>query len=84
LPWIRRERMRTKRIGAILLAAIVVAAIGAGAIALMSETATSAEAGPCICPQVYAPVVCDNGRTYPNQCVADCRHARNCVPTGDL
>jgi hypothetical protein len=40
------------------------------------------EAGPCICPQIYAPVTCDNGKTYPNQCVANCKHAKNCVPTG--
>ena len=38
----------------------------------------------CICPKIYAPVVCDHGKTYPNQCVADCRNARNCVPTGGV
>jgi hypothetical protein len=38
--------------------------------------------GPCICPMVYAPVECDNGKIYSNQCVADCRHAKNCVPIG--
>ena len=36
------------------------------------------------CPLIYAPVICSNGRTYPNQCVADQHHAKNCVPTGDL
>lgn len=34
------------------------------------------------CPAIYAPVICDNGKTYPNQCVADQHHARNCVPAG--
>ena len=34
------------------------------------------------CPLIYAPVICDNGKTYPNQCVADQHHARNCVPAG--
>ena len=35
---------------------------------------TPAEAkGPCRCPKVYAPVECDNGKTYPNACVAACR-----------
>ena len=42
------------------------------------------QAGPCFCPLVYAPVICDNGKTYPNQCVADCHNAKNCVPTGGL
>jgi len=34
------------------------------------------------CPLVYAPVICDNGKTYPNQCVADQHHAKNCRPLG--
>lgn len=38
--------------------------------------------GPCICPMIYAPVECDNGKVYSNQCVADCHHAQNCVPIG--
>ena len=36
------------------------------------------------CPLIYAPVICSNGKTYPNQCVADQHHAKNCVPTGEL
>ena len=36
------------------------------------------------CPLIYAPVICDNGKTYPNQCVADQHHAKNCVPAGGL
>jgi len=39
-------------------------------------------ASACRCPLYYAPVVCDRGRTYPNQCVADCHNAKNCVPAG--
>lgn len=42
------------------------------------------EAGGNACPKIYAPVICDNGKTYPNQCVADRHHAQNCVPTGEL
>ena len=34
------------------------------------------------CPLIYGPVICDNGKTYPNMCVADQHHAKNCVPTG--
>lgn len=36
------------------------------------------------CPKIYAPVVCDNGKTYVNQCVADRHHASGCVPTGEV
>lgn len=39
-------------------------------------------AGPPVCPQIYAPVICDGGKIYPNQCVADRHHAKNCVPYG--
>ena len=41
-------------------------------------------AGPCLCPDIYAPVKCSNGKTYPNLCVANCQKAKNCVPTGDI
>ena len=60
------------------VAAIFVVGISAF---LSSEPAA---AGGCICPQVYAPVKCSNGKTYPNQCVANCQHAKDCVPTGDI
>ena len=50
-----------------------------GAIAVFTE----AHAG-CRCPLIYAPVVCDHGRTFPNPCEADCHNAKNCVPTGGL
>lgn len=43
-----------------------------------------APAGPKVCPQIYAPVICDNGKVYPNQCYADKARAKNCVPYGDL
>ena len=36
------------------------------------------------CPKIYAPVICDNGKVYPNQCVADRHNGQNCVPYGDL
>lgn len=61
-----------------LVAAAVAAAIGLGAFAFV----TDAQAAPCRCPLIYAPVVCDNGKTYSNQCLADCHHAKNCVPAG--
>jgi len=47
-------------------------------------TPAQAVFGNCICPDVYAPVKCSNGVTYPNACRASCAHAKNCVPTGDI
>ena len=47
--------------------------------------ATSAHAaGPHLCPLIYAPVICSNGKVYPNQCYADKAKAKNCVPYGDV
>jgi hypothetical protein len=65
----------------IAVGAAVAAVFVIGISAFFSEPAT---AGGCICPQVYAPVKCSNGKTYPNACVASCQHAKNCVPTGDI
>jgi hypothetical protein len=54
-------------------------------LALAAVTVASisvALAGPPVCPQIYAPVICDGGMVYPNQCEADRHHAKNCVPYG--
>ncbi len=54
---------------------IVAACFGAAALF------TEAEAAPrCLCPDLWAPVICDNGKIYPNMCFADCKHATGCVP----
>jgi hypothetical protein len=62
------------------LFAVKVAVFAAAAVTLV--WVSSAPAGPPACPLIYAPVICDNGRVYPNQCVADRHHGRNCVPYG--
>ena len=35
----------------------------------------------CICPLVFAPVVCERGCTYSNACFAECAGATGCIPT---
>ena len=46
-------------------------------------TNASIDAGKgCICPMIYAPVLCDNGRTYTNGCFASCAGAHNCHLVG--
>jgi len=67
------------RIGRAFLVVALVAAFAVGTTALFTETEAK---GPCVCPKIYAPVECDRGKVYPNQCVADCRNAKNCVPVG--
>jgi hypothetical protein len=63
-----------------LVVAVACLGLTAGAFAVFTEV----QAGPCRCPLIYAPVICDKGKTYPNPCVADCHNAKNCVPTGQL
>ena len=65
---------RTRRtITGMAFLAVAAAAVGSISIAL---------AGPPLCPLIYAPVICDGGKIYPNQCEADRHHAKNCVPYG--
>jgi len=71
--------MRNRRVFLrLLVASAVVVALSVGALSLFTE----AQARACICPMIYAPVLCDNGRIYSNACVAACAHAKNCVPIG--
>jgi hypothetical protein len=66
--------MKNKNLARLFGLALIVFAGG-----LLAE---SALAGPPLCPQIYAPVICSNGKVYPNQCYADKAHAKNCVPYG--
>jgi hypothetical protein len=36
---------------------------------------------PSLCPQVLDPVICENGKTYPNKCAAEMDSQTNCRPT---
>lgn len=64
----------------IVLVAAFAFAVMLGVSSLFSE----AEAGRCLCPKIYGPVKCDNGKTYVNLCEAQCHNAKNCVPTGEI
>lgn len=70
------NRSRARVLAALVCGSLALAAV-VGGFALLTEV----NAAPrCICPQVYSPVICDNGKTYPNLCVANCKHATGCVP----
>lgn len=68
-----------RRLFALTLSAGILAVIVVAGLTLATDASA---AGACRCPLIYAPVACDHGKTYPNQCVADCHNAKNCVPTG--
>jgi len=67
------------------MAAVFVVALALAAVLGVAASFTQVEAkGPCRCPLIYAPVQCDNGKIFANQCLADCRNAKNCVPIGAI
>ena len=72
-----REVLRSRRLWATVAGLAVVTALAFGTATLETE----ANAAPrCLCPSVYAPVICSNGKTYSNLCVANCMRAKNYVP----
>ena len=70
-----------RRLAKFAIGAVIVAVMVAGG---WSMIGTTQAAGACLCPDIYAPVKCSNGKTYPNLCTASCQKAKNCVPTGDI
>ncbi len=70
-----------KKWSPVVLVIFVVAVL---AVILPGEPAQAAKGDEARCPLIYAPVICDNGRVYTNQCFADRAHAKNCVPLGDI
>ena len=64
-----------KKLGRWMLVGVASVAAAAGVLALGGRAEA---AGGCLCPRVYAPVTCSNGRTYANPCVAKCNRATDC------
>lgn len=65
----------------IAMSLVVAVLFAAAAVLVTAVSATGAQAAPtCNCPDVFAPVICSNGRAYDNYCYARCDHAKQCVP----
>ena len=58
---------------------VVVSVLVVAAVATIVAS-RAASAGPQKCPNIVAPVICDNGVVYVNSCYASLAHAKNCVP----
>ena len=71
--------MRSHRVLRVVFVMALLVAAGLGLAALFTDVEAK---GPCRCPMIYAPVECDHGKIFANQCLADCRNAKNCVPIG--
>jgi len=65
----------------VLILALMVCA---GALIVAPMSSAKGKGGPPVCPQIWAPVICDGGKIYPNQCEADRKHAKNCEPYDGL
>jgi len=65
----------SSRIGKGLIALAAIMTAGAGVSAL-------AAGGGGVCPAIYAPVKCADGKTYTNSCWASLAGQTNCTPVG--
>ena len=69
--------------GIVVLLCVVALAAGAGAAFAGGKKPNKPPTPPiCDCYPIEAPVLCSDGVTYLNQCVATCADATDCVPTG--
>jgi len=71
-----------KRTVTALTCGVSAVAIGIGAMAAFATPTDAAPTSFCVCTDVYAPVICDGGATFTNQCWANCFGATGCVPGG--
>jgi len=76
-----------RRILMVAMVLLVTLAVCAGTIELAAGKPPGGTNCPkpkpnCICPDIYAPVVCDNNCRYSNICVARCAGATNCIGVG--
>ena len=78
--------MKTRLIrlaGAAFLVALgAVAFVGFDAAFTPEAEALLRPAPPFGCPDLWAPVICDNGQVYSNFCYANLAGATGCVPFG--
>ena len=68
----------------IVVGTAVVSVFAIGVSSLFTPAQARFGGGNCICPDVYAPVICSNGVTYSNSCVASCNHATGCHSAGNI
>ncbi len=72
---------RTRRAPMLAFAAAITAVAATGATALALPFGFLRP--PVACPDVWAPVLCPNGKVYSNSCWASVAGQKNCIPWGD-
>lgn len=73
---------RASRVSMLAVGAGALAAMAMGAAALADPVDSELHRPGVYCPDVYAPVLCPNGRVYSNSCWASVAGQKNCVPWG--
>ena len=57
---------------------------GALAVSTPSEAVSGCPRPGILCPDIYNPVICSNGKVYSNSCYAYVACATGCVPYGEV
>ena len=79
--------MKSVRLCKSVFVAGVVGVATLGALAATAEAKRLPRPDPgdlCVCPAIYAPVLCPNGQVYENACVAACHGQTGCELVGDI
>ena len=71
---------KSTRIG-IVIAVCFISIVGMAALVMPAAEARTPP-NACECANIDNPVICSNGRTYLNPCIAACQRATGCVSTG--
>jgi hypothetical protein len=76
-------RLRTVVRGALVVGVLGAALAGLDAVATpKAHGLLIGPGGPFACPDLWAPVLCENGQVYSNFCYARLAGQTNCVPFG--
>ncbi|HYE60411.1 MAG TPA: hypothetical protein VD997_00315 [Phycisphaerales bacterium] len=71
------------QVGKVAVVAGLLAAVGVGVSTASAARPPRPPVNPCLCIDVYMPVLCPNGVVYSNSCYAGCAGQTNCVPLYD-
>lgn len=72
-----------KRMKMLVMASVLFTTALAATVPSMAAPGCKKNPNP-ICPAIFDPVTCDNGKTYSNSCFAQADCATGCVSTGGV
>jgi hypothetical protein len=72
------------QVGKLMVVAGVLGAVGLGVSTASAARPPRPPFDPCLCMDVWMPVLCSDGQIYSNYCYAGCAGATGCVPMYDF